>query len=278
MPPSLHFETPNPEIDFATSPFYVNTAAAALGATDGAAPGGVSSFGIGGTNAHVVLEEAPAVERRRRRRGPGSCCRSRRERRRRSTMPPPSSARLPDARTPTATSPTWRSRCRSADRAFRTVARCVCRDAATTPSLALSRRRIADRSWTRRRPSRVVFLFPGQGAQYVGMAPRALRREPAFRAEIDRCADLLAADLDGHDLRALLSARRRRRRRRCLRRDWVDAAGAVRRRVRAGAAVAAWGIARRPCSGTASANTWRPASPASSRSRTRCGWWRCAAG
>ena len=60
IPPSLHFEQPNPQIDFASSPFYVNTAAAPTGRADGAPRrAGVSSFGIGGTNAHVVLEEAP---------------------------------------------------------------------------------------------------------------------------------------------------------------------------------------------------------------------------
>ena len=59
LPPSLHYEQPNPEIDFAHSPFYVNTALSEWKA--GAAPrrAGVSAFGIGGTNAHVVLEEAP---------------------------------------------------------------------------------------------------------------------------------------------------------------------------------------------------------------------------
>ncbi len=58
--PSLHFATPNPEIDFAGSPFYVNTRLE--GWSSGAAPrrAGVSSFGIGGTNAHVILEEPPA--------------------------------------------------------------------------------------------------------------------------------------------------------------------------------------------------------------------------
>jgi acyl transferase domain-containing protein/acyl carrier protein len=57
--PSLHFETPNPEINFAASPFYVNTELREW--TAGAAPlrAGVSSFGIGGTNAHVVLQEPP---------------------------------------------------------------------------------------------------------------------------------------------------------------------------------------------------------------------------
>ena len=61
IPPSLHFQTPNPGIDFAESPFYVNAALAPWEA-DGPRRAGVSSFGLGGTNAHVVLEEAPERE------------------------------------------------------------------------------------------------------------------------------------------------------------------------------------------------------------------------
>ena len=61
LPPTLHFEKPNPDIDFERSPFFVNTALRPW--NDGAAPrrAGVSAFGIGGTNAHVILEEAPPV-------------------------------------------------------------------------------------------------------------------------------------------------------------------------------------------------------------------------
>ncbi|NVJ06367.1 amino acid adenylation domain-containing protein, partial [Myxococcus sp. AM001] len=65
LPPSLNFKTPHPQLDFAHSPFFVNTKLAewrAAAATPRRA--GVSSFGIGGTNAHVVLEEAPEVERK----------------------------------------------------------------------------------------------------------------------------------------------------------------------------------------------------------------------
>jgi acyl transferase domain-containing protein len=58
--PSLHYTSPNPEIDFAASPFYVNTRTTEWPAADGPRRAGVSSFGIGGTNAHVVLEEPPA--------------------------------------------------------------------------------------------------------------------------------------------------------------------------------------------------------------------------
>ncbi|HEX9670007.1 MAG TPA: amino acid adenylation domain-containing protein, partial [Thermoanaerobaculia bacterium] len=60
VPPSLHFEEPNPAIDFASSPFYVAARLAPWEALDGLPRrAGVSSFGIGGTNAHAVLEEAP---------------------------------------------------------------------------------------------------------------------------------------------------------------------------------------------------------------------------
>src|SRR5215472_14368655 len=59
LPPSLHFEHPNRQIDFANSPFYVNTQLSEWKSGQFPRRAGVSSFGIGGTNAHVVLEEAP---------------------------------------------------------------------------------------------------------------------------------------------------------------------------------------------------------------------------
>ena len=62
IPASLHFQTPNPEIDLEDSPFFVNDKLSEW--PEGSTPrrAGVSSFGIGGTNAHVVLEEAPQLE------------------------------------------------------------------------------------------------------------------------------------------------------------------------------------------------------------------------
>jgi acyl transferase domain-containing protein/acyl carrier protein len=59
IPPSLHFSRPNPNIDFAHAPFYVNTTLLPWPDVAGPRRAGVSSFGMGGTNAHVVLEEAP---------------------------------------------------------------------------------------------------------------------------------------------------------------------------------------------------------------------------
>src|SRR6266436_2779826 len=58
LPPSLHFTEANPEIDFARTPFYVNSQLRKW-TSDGPRRAGVMSTGMGGTNAHVVLEEAP---------------------------------------------------------------------------------------------------------------------------------------------------------------------------------------------------------------------------
>ncbi len=63
IPPSLHFNKPNPHIDFANTPFYVNGVLKEWERDEYPRRAGVSSFGIGGTNAHVVLEEWPQKER-----------------------------------------------------------------------------------------------------------------------------------------------------------------------------------------------------------------------
>ncbi|MFB6367481.1 amino acid adenylation domain-containing protein [Paenibacillus elgii] len=62
IPPSLHYETPNPEIQFETSPFYVNHQLTEWKNDRYPLRAGVSSFGLGGTNVHVVLEEAALPE------------------------------------------------------------------------------------------------------------------------------------------------------------------------------------------------------------------------
>ena len=59
IPPSINFQTPNPAIDFASSPFYVNTTLQDFPGTDTPRRAGVNSLGIGGTNVFTVLEETP---------------------------------------------------------------------------------------------------------------------------------------------------------------------------------------------------------------------------
>jgi len=60
LPPSLHFHDPNPHIDFHNSPFFVNAKLRVWPSNQAPRRAGVTSLGIGGTNAHVVLEQAPA--------------------------------------------------------------------------------------------------------------------------------------------------------------------------------------------------------------------------
>lgn len=62
IPPSLNYTAPNPMIDFDNSPFYVNHSLSDWPAHVGPKRCAVSSFGIGGTNAHIVMEQAPLVE------------------------------------------------------------------------------------------------------------------------------------------------------------------------------------------------------------------------
>ena len=64
IPPTLHFQQANPNIDFENSPFYVNTKLSEWERNGTPRRAGVSSFGMGGTNAHVVLEEAPLIGNR----------------------------------------------------------------------------------------------------------------------------------------------------------------------------------------------------------------------
>jgi phthiocerol/phenolphthiocerol synthesis type-I polyketide synthase E len=202
LPPSLHFETPNPEIDFENGPFYVNTAVREWPRDGGPRRAGVSSFGMGGTNAHAVLEEAPAVE-------PGSASR-------------PWQLLLLSAKTGTALETssarlaTFLERHPETDFADvvhtlqvgrRTVDHrlaVVCRDredALAVLSGADPQRLLRSEQESSDRP--VTFLFPGLGEHYPGMARDLYETEPAFRAVLDECCDLLAPRL-GLDLRSLL--------------------------------------------------------------------------
>ncbi len=206
IPPSLHFETPNPAIDFASSPFYVNTRLAEWPADGGPRRAGVSSFGLGGTNAHMVVEEAPAAEAS----GPSRPWQL-------LALSARDEAALERA---TENLAAWLEADRSEEaladavytlqtgrHAFPVRRVFVCRDAGEARRAL--RERPPERMWTAscddsRRP--VVFLFPGQGAQHVEMGRGLYETEPAFRRELDACAERLR-DILGHDLRGLLFPR-----------------------------------------------------------------------
>ncbi|MEV6345246.1 amino acid adenylation domain-containing protein [Actinoplanes sp. NPDC051851] len=199
LPPSLHVRTPNPRLELDGSPLRVNTALTDW--TGDVLRAGVSSFGIGGTNAHVVLESAPPSP---------------------ATAGPDRPQLLPlSAATPAAleaTAARLAAHLRSggspalADVAFtlqqgrwrlpyrRFVVAIDLAGAVDALGTATPEHRPAQDDAGDRR---VVFGFPGQGTQRVGMGHALYRGEPVFRAALDEIAGALAPEF-GEDLRDLL--------------------------------------------------------------------------
>jgi acyl transferase domain-containing protein/acyl-CoA synthetase (AMP-forming)/AMP-acid ligase II/acyl carrier protein len=204
IPPSLHFLAPNPKIPFAELPLAVQTG---LAPWPGGAPGlaGVSSFGFGGTNAHVVLAAPPA-------RAGGEAGEDE------GWELLPLSARtgegLDRAAAELASALAADPGLRAADTAWtlqtgrarfeqRRTVLCRGREDAAAALARLDPERVLTRRVGAARD--VAFLLPGLGDHYPGMAAGLYRSEPTFRAELDRCCEILAPHL-GLDLREALFA------------------------------------------------------------------------
>ncbi|HET6328469.1 MAG TPA: type I polyketide synthase, partial [Planctomycetaceae bacterium] len=205
LPASLHFNCANPQIDFENSPFYVNRELADWTPTDGPRRAGVTSLGIGGTNAHVIVEEAPIAARPKESRSLHLL-----------TLSARSEPALDEAAARLAQHLRDNPELRLADVAFTCQLgrrEFPCRRIAVASDLQEAVTRLAARET---RPNfsgtaatdapSVVFLFPGQGSQYVGMAAELHANDRIFRDQLDRCAELLRAHL-GSDLRDILFAR-----------------------------------------------------------------------
>lgn len=184
IPPSLHFETPSPQIDFANSPFYVNTSLQNWETSPRFA--GVNSLGVGGTNAHVILTENPV-----------------------ETLP----ARFLNNDRPihlltlSAKNPSVLQALIKRYQVFLTShleenLADICFTANTGRShfqyrIAIVADSISDltaqldsaKTKVISKP-RIAFLFTGQGSQYGGMG-KELYKQPVFRANIDECDRIL---------------------------------------------------------------------------------------
>lgn len=228
IPPSLHFETLNPKIKLENSPFFVNTRLLEWKSEEYPLRAGISSFGIGGTNAHVILEEwneHPSPDTRR----PVPL------------LSLPDAPTLPEyqlillsARTPSALVKMHENlaeyfkkillnQCNHenpvepgiilADAAYtlqlgrkafeyRQFFVCSHIDEAIT---ALSSPSLPGEKTAREEEEKpaVIFMFPGLGTQYVNMGLELYQKETLFRRDMDRCFDLLES-LTGYDIKKIL--------------------------------------------------------------------------
>ncbi|SPF40209.1 putative Phenylalanine racemase (ATP-hydrolyzing) [Candidatus Sulfotelmatobacter kueseliae] len=201
IPPTLHFKTPNPKIDFGGSPFLMADKLIPFPRGKGVRRTAVSSFGFGGTNVHVILEEAPVAKSGR----PS-----------RPLQLLPLSAKSPAALD--AYSRALAEHLASAPEDLADVAYTfqtgrkqlaqrrfvVAADSGDAAKLLLQPNplRCGSKRCERRDPP-IVFLFGGQGTQYVNMGLNLYRDEPLFRAVVDDCCECLKPHL-GRDLRELL--------------------------------------------------------------------------
>ena len=195
IPASLHYQQPNPKIDFANSPFYVNATLADWPTTAAPRRAGVSSFGIGGTNAHVILEEAPAPVREPADSQPQLLVLSAKTPTALAAAAENLAAHLKDLKQqdlePTARLADIAYTLQMGRAAFDYRRSLVC----DGPEDAITQLQIPVSSQRSERPERVL-LFPGQGSQHRGMAQGLYQQQPVFKASLDRCAALLAPELD----------------------------------------------------------------------------------
>lgn len=202
MPPSLNFEKPNPAIDFDSSPFRVNDRLSDWPRRKGRRRAGVNSLGVGGTNAHVILEEAPDVASPEESVWPFQLL----------ALSARSPAALNEASARLAAHLRANPDQPLADVAFtlkegrrafehRRVLVARNHDEAAALLEAGDPRRVFTQRSVGEDPD-VVFMFPGGGAQYPGMARDLYETEPVFAEWMDRGLAVLAG-LTDRDIRAL---------------------------------------------------------------------------
>jgi acyl transferase domain-containing protein/SAM-dependent methyltransferase len=209
IPPTVHYNSPNPAINLAASPFYVTTSLRRWERNGVPRRAGVSSFGVGGTNAHVVLEEAPPREAPMDKRPHQLLIISAR-----------SEVALDQATSNLGDHLQAHPEVDLADVAFTLQAGrrffqhrrvLVVQSEERTETIAALTDPASLGAFIAGDDDRpVVFMFPGQGSQYVGMAAGLYASEPIVRKAINDCARLLKPALKA-DLRRLLYPAQRRR-------------------------------------------------------------------
>ena len=202
MPPTLGYEKPNPAIDFETSPFRVNGTLTDWVSHHGPRRAGVNSLGVGGTNAHVILEEAP--ERAESQEGDWPIhllTLSGRSQKALDGNTQRLTAHLREH--PEQLLEDVACTLKQGRRAFekRRVVVAETHEEAAELLEAGDTRRVFTHTASDV-PPEMVFMFPGGGAQYVGMGRDLYETEPVFQEWMDRGLGILQSKID-YDIRAL---------------------------------------------------------------------------
>jgi acyl transferase domain-containing protein len=202
IPPSLNFVEPNPKIDFASTPFYVNSRLSEWQTGGTPRRAGVSSFGIGGTNAHVIMEEPPPIESSGASDGWQLLVLSAKTASALDTMTINLARHL--THYPEQNLADVAYTLQVGRRAFSHRRMLVCRDTGEAAGLlqTLDSKRVFT-GFQERKQRPVVFMFSGEGAQYVNMGHELYREEPSFREQLDLCSEILEPHL-GLDLRQMI--------------------------------------------------------------------------
>lgn len=203
IPPSINFKSPNPEINFEDSPFYVNTSLRKWQSDGSPLRAGVSSFGVGGTNAHVILEESP----------PETQSKLAAKDKQLLLLSAKTSEALERAtvnlRQELSKDKAWpishiaytlqKGRKHFPFRRF-----VVCDDRSlAVGSLNQESLLLSNTAYCNNENPAIVFMFPGQGAQYPKMTAEIYNAQPVFRQTFDNCSRLIEECI-GIDLKARL--------------------------------------------------------------------------
>lgn len=186
--PSLHFKQANPNIDFENSPFFVNDQLTPWEKNSTPRRAGISSFGMGGTNAHVILEEAPSCKRKENPRSyqlfPLSAkTRTGLEKMKKDLLHHIESNENLNIADASYTLQTGRKHFD-----YKQIFVAKDREEAVRLLTQSQERGIGSITHTQQnKEKKLVFMFSGQGSQYVNMGLNLYREEPLFKKTMDAC-------------------------------------------------------------------------------------------